>query len=203
MQTGGVVIMVDLAIRYAEALLKAARYVDALPVVVDEIEYLAREFSQSAKEFYMPAFTVREQLSTVEYVLADKFHPLTKRFVCLLATMRRLGGIGKIADAFVRLANKDMGRIDLHITVYEEATPETRSELVRAACDIGLPGAFGLTERSNDMNAAPAHHREGINPIFSVDKSLLGGFIAECDGMSWDCSLRARLADVSKVIRRM
>jgi len=178
--------MADLAVRYAEALLVAARREGALQVVMDEMQLLARGFSGNADVFRSPIFPVREQLATVDYVLGDRFHPLTKRFFRLLAVMRRLGGIGRITEAFVKLARKEMRRIDLHLTVSEEIEPEAASELVRAACSKGL---------------FDPRYQEDINLIISEDKSLLGGFIAECEGMSWDCSLRARLGDVSKLLR--
>jgi len=180
--------MADLAVRYAEALLMAAKRENALPEVAEELRFLAREFSQSAKVFYSPLFPVREQLATVDYVLGDRFHPLTKRFVRLLASMRRLGGIGKAADAFIALAHREMKRIDLHIAVFDEITPEMTSELVRAAGDKGL-----FDPKS----------REDIDLHITRDKNLLGGFIAECEGVSWDCSLRTRFDDVSKVMRRV
>jgi len=180
--------MADLAGRYAEALLKAAVRDGALQVVSDEMRFLAREFSQSADVFYTPLFTPREQLATVDYVLGDNFHPLTKRFIRLLADMERLGGIKKIAGAFDRLARKEMGRVDLNLTVYEEAPPEMTSKLVQAAC---IKGMFGQRDSGDiDLNV-------------SVDKSLLGGFIAECEGIGWDCSLRSRLVDMSKAIRKI
>jgi len=179
--------MADLPVRYAEALLMAARREGALPVVTEEIGYLAREFSRSAGEFSSPIFPVREQLATLDFVLGDRFHPLTKRFVCLLASMRRLGGIEKVADTFTKMARKEMKQIDLHLAVYERITPDEASVLVQASCDKGL---FDSRER------------ERVNLHISKDSGLLGGFVAECDGISWDCSLRTRLNDASKVMHR-
>ena len=180
--------MADLAVRYAEALLKAAKRENALPVVAEEIEFLAHEFSHSAMVFYSPVFSVREQLATVDYVLGDNFHPLVKRFFCLLAAMRRLGGIEKIANTFALLAHKEMKRIDLFIKVYDEIDPEMVPELTEAVCKKGLFDPSFLAD---------------ISPHISVDKNLLGGFIAECEGISWDCSLRTRLNDASKAMRRV
>jgi len=180
--------MADLACRYAEALLTAAKNENALPAVLEEMQFLSREFSRSANVFYAPVFSVREQIATVEYVLNDKFHPLTKRFICMLASMRRLGGICRINDVFVKLALKEMKQIDLHITVFEDTTPEMEAELVQAACDKGL---------------FDSEYRENVTSHITVDKSLLGGFVMVCDGISWDCSLRTRFADMSKAIRKI
>jgi len=176
--------MADLAVRYAEALLMAAKRENALQVIADEIVYLAREFTRSADVFYSPLFPVREQLATVDFVLGDRFHPLTKKFICLLASMRRLGGIGKIADVFITLAHKEMKLIDLYITVFEEVTPEMASEIVKACHKKGLI-----------KQAQPA-----INLQISQDSNLLGGFIAQCEGIVWDCSLRTRFSDVSRAV---
>jgi len=199
--------MVDLAGRYAEALLKAAVRESALPVVTEEIQVLAHVFSQRSEAFCSPLFSVREQLVTVEHVLGDDFCPLIKRFACLLATMRRLGGIRRISDAFVRLAHKEMNLIDLYITVYEEPTPDMAEKLIQACYDKGLLGRHKVETQTNtkvtpvSSSASSSAVRHAVNPHISVDKSLLGGFIAEYEGICWDCSLRTRFVDMSKVIR--
>jgi len=178
--------MADVAARYAEALLMAAKQEKALIVVSEEMEFLSREFAQCADSFYSPVFSIREQLSTVDYVMGENFHPLTKRFFYLLASMRRLGGVVKITDIFITLAHKEMMQIDLYLTVFEEITSETAAKIVRAAGEKGL---YDL------------RYREKLNLHISQDKRLLGGFIAECEGISWDCSLLRRLSDVSKVMQ--
>jgi len=179
--------MTDLTVGYADALLKAARHENAVPIVSEEMQYLAREFSQNARVFYAPVFSVREQLATVEYILNGHFHPLTKRFMCLLASMRRLGGIVKITDAFVELVTKEMRKIDVYITAYDELLPDLESDLIQTACGKGL---------------FDSQYLPNIEIHTAVDKDLLGGFIAECDGISWDCSLKTRLLEASKVIRK-
>ena len=180
--------MADATVRYAEALLLAAKKENALAQVAQDLSSLALEFTQSAALFSAPVFPAREQLATVNYALGDNFHPVTKRFFCLLASMRRLGEIEKIAAAFDKLACKEMGMTDLHLEVYEEESPELKDKLIHAAC------VKGLFDPQNKKN---------IRLNYKVDKNLLGGFVAECDGLSWDCSLRTRLVDVSKVIRKV
>ena len=184
--------MADAAVRYADALLAAAKNENALAEVAGDMSSLALEFAQSSAVFSAPVFPVREQLATVNYALGDKFHPVTKRFFCLLASMRRLGEIEQIAAAFDRMAYKEMGKIDLLLDVYADETSaadssELKDKLVNAA------GVKGLYDPQNKKN---------IRLNFKVDKNLLGGFIAECDGLSWDCSLRTRLVDMGKLIRK-
>jgi len=223
--------MADPAARYAEALLMAAKQENAVQIVVDEMGFLAREFAQSASMFRSPVFPVREQLATVEYALGDKFHPLTKRFICLLASMRRLGGIAKITDTFRALAQKDMNKIELRITVHEEATPEMEEKIIQACKKRGLIPAEQAINADNPVPtnhsppvecskhpASPVHNSEFRIPNsefgkfripnselvnFSVDKSLLGGFIAQCEGIVWDCSLRTRHNDITKLMRKV
>jgi F0F1-type ATP synthase delta subunit len=36
---------------------------------------------------------------------------------------------------------------------------------------------------------------------YKVDRELLGGFIMECDGISWDCSLRTRLNTLRRSVK--
>ena len=185
--------MADVAVRYAEALLEAAKKENALTQVAEDLSFLAAEFIQSYAVFSAPVFPVREQLATVDYALGDKFNPITKRFICLLASMRRLGEIEHIADVFDKMVCKEMGIIDLHLEVYSDVpsaddSPELTDKLIKAA------GEKGLYDPQNKKN---------IRLNYKVDKSLLGGFIAECDGQSWDCSLRTRLVDMSKLIRKV
>jgi len=184
--------MVDAAVRYAEALLMAAKNENALAQVTQDLSSLAIEFTKSAALFSAPVFPVREQLATVNFALGDKFHPITKKFFCLLAKMRRLGEVEQIAAAFDRMACKEMGVIDLHMDVFDDSsadeTSEIKDKLIQAA------GVKGLYDPQNKKN---------IRLNYRVDKSLLGGFIAECDGLSWDCSLRTRLVDIGKLIRKV
>jgi F-type H+-transporting ATPase subunit delta len=180
--------MADAAVRYAEALLTAAKKENALAQVAEDLSSLALDFAKSAALFSAPVFPVREQLATVNYVLGDKFHPIIKRFFCLLASMRRLGEIEQIAAVFDRMACKEMGMIDLHLDVFLDETSEVKDKLIQAA------GVKGLHDPQNKKN---------IRLSYKVNKGLLGGFVAECDGLSWDCSLRTRLVDMGKLIRKV
>jgi len=183
--------MADAAVRYADALLAAAKNENALSQVAQDLSFLSLEFAQSSAMFSAPVFPVREQLATVNYTLGDKFHPITKRFFCLLASMRRLGEIEKIAAAFDRMACKEMGVIDLHLEVYSDGSSGDDSSGIKEKI-VQAAGVKGLYDQKNKKN---------IRLNYKVDKGLLGGFIAECDGLSWDCSLRTRLVDMSKLIR--
>ncbi|MCL2277097.1 MAG: F0F1 ATP synthase subunit delta [Treponema sp.] len=193
--------MADAAVRYAEALLTAAKKDNALARVALDLSALAIEFAQSAAVFSSPVFPVREQLAAVNYALGDNFHPVAKRFFCVLAAARRLGEIEQIAAAFDKMACKEMGIIDFRLEIYSDVSPadgtsadvpstngtsEIIDKIVQAA------GVKGLYDRKNFKN---------IRLSYKFDKSLLGGFIAECDGQSWDCSLRTRLVDMGKLIR--
>jgi F0F1-type ATP synthase delta subunit len=178
--------MVNAAIRYAEALLTAAKQENVLPQVAEDMATLALGLSDSARAFSSPVFPLREQIATADSVLGDGFHPLTKRFVELLVEMRRMGQFKIVATAFDRVARKEMGLVDLHFTVYEDPAPEVASELVHAAEGKGL-----------FHDARP----ENVKPHFEVDKAILGGFVAESEGVSWDCSLRSRFMEMAKVMR--
>jgi F-type H+-transporting ATPase subunit delta len=180
--------MSDAGLLYAEVLLTAAKNQNILTAVAEEMKALSLGFSGYAKMFSSPVFPVREQLAAVDAVLDDKFQPLTKRFICLLVSMRRLGEIEQIAETYDEIARREAGQVDLHMTVYDEPAPEMIPDLVSAACEKGL--------------FSPVY-RENINIRFTADKSILGGFIADCDGKSWDCSLRTRLAEISKMIRKV
>jgi F-type H+-transporting ATPase subunit delta len=179
--------MIDIAGRYAEALLTAAKEQDALETVTGELAMLAGAFSPYAKVFAAPVFPAREQHATVEAVLGGDVHPLTKGFFELLVTMRRLGNIAHIAAVFDRLARAEMGRVDLSFTVFEQPAPELAERLIKAAEDVGL---------------VHTRDRSRVEPHYRVDKGLLGGFVAECGGVSWDCSLRARMNKMAKELRK-
>jgi F0F1-type ATP synthase delta subunit len=179
--------MVDVAGRYASALLAAAKAERALPAVAEDMRLLARGLSAGAKAFASPVFPVREQMKTVDAVLGSSVSPLTAKFVRLLVSMRRLGSIGHIAAVFDEMARKDMGDIDLYFTVFEPPAPDTQKKL------IGAAGKRGLYHASSGGS---------VKPRFDVDTTILGGFIAECEGLSWDCSLRSRFVELSKSMRK-
>jgi len=184
--------MTNAAVRYAGVLLTAAKKENALAQIAQDINFLAPEFNQSRAVFSAPVFPIRDQLASVEYALGGNFHPLTKRFFCLLANMRRIGDIEQIAAAFDKMACKEMGVIDLHLDVYsDDSSADVPSDVKEKLIDAS--GEKGLYDPQNKKN---------IRLNYKVDKSLLGGFVAECDGLSWDCSLRARLVDMGKLIRK-
>ena len=170
--------MIEAAIRYAEALLAAAKLEKALETVTTEVRLLSCVFSFGAELLSAPVFPVKEQLRVIDFVLGNDFHPLTKRFFCLLASMHRLGDIEPIASSYDELVRKEMGQVDMQLTVYAEIPAEMEAELIEAA---GKKGLF-------DWEC-----RENINVHINFDKALMGGFVAECSGLSWDCSLRSRL----------
>jgi F0F1-type ATP synthase delta subunit len=178
--------MVNAAIRYAEALLTAAKQENVLPQVYDDMATLTLALSDGARAFSSPVFPLREQIATADAVLGDGFQPLTKRFVELLVAMRRMGQFKIVATTFDRIARKEMGIVDLHFTVFDDPAPEVASELVHAASEKGL-----------FHDARP----ENVKPRFEVDKAILGGFVAESEGVSWDCSLKTRFMEMAKVLR--
>ena len=195
--------MADAAIRYADALLTAAKKENALAQVAEDLSSLAVEFAQSAMVFSAPVFPVREQLATVDYALGDKFHPLTKRFFCLLASMRRLGEIEQIAAAFDKIACKEMGKIDLRLEVYADVPSADLPSADVPSADISPELIGKLVDAAGVKGLYDPENKKNIRLSYKVEKSLLGGFIAECDGLSWDCSLRTRLVDMGKLIRKI
>jgi F-type H+-transporting ATPase subunit delta len=180
--------MIDVDVRYAESLIKAADMENALFEVAGDMRSLAVAFSQCANLFKAPIFPVREQLAVVNDVLGGRLHPLSMRFISLLAEMRRVGDIEHIASLFEHLANKAMKKTELYITVFDEASEPLKTNMVEAAVGKGL---------------IKPDSAERLIIKYTIDKSILGGFIMECDGFSWDCSLRTRLNAASGAVRKM
>lgn len=180
--------MADASLRYAEALLAAAQQENALAIVTKEMRALAHAFAPVAATFRAPVFPACEQVSVVNEALGNDTHPLTKRFFVLLAERRRLGLLPRIAALFDRMACKALGEVHLYLTVYAATRPEMIPKIIEA---LGRKGLFDPV------------HKENVKLHIEVDSRLLGGFIAECDGITWDGSLRSRLVDLSKVIRKL
>lgn len=179
--------MVDIDARYANVLLKVALAENSASEVAEDMSLLRQGFSACAESFNSPIFTVKEQTDTVACVLDGKLHPLTMRFMYLLASMRRLGNIARIAAVFEHLSNKAAGFTELTITYCESLPKETEAALIKAAQSKGL-----IKARAADK----------LKIYKKADKGLLGGFVMECDGISWDSSLRTRLTDMAKTMRK-
>lgn len=178
--------MNDVSVRYAVALKTVALKINEVNLVAEEIGQLAIILQPFIKTFSSPVFSVKKQTQIITSVLKDKCHPLSLRFVNLLVANRRLGDIKQISDTFKFLLEKETGLINLHFKVFYEPEPETIEKLIKATEKIGM---YKQTEPKN------------IKTHFEVDKTIMGGFIAECDGFSWNCSLSTRLLNVTKYIK--
>jgi len=90
--------------------------------------------------------------------------------------------IEKIAMQFEKLAEKDFAQTQIIITVFSE--DDDVQEILGAAKSKGIV-------TSTDANI-----------LTKVDKSIMGGFILECDEIVWDCSVRKRMLEMQRQLKQ-
>lgn len=164
-----------LARRYARALLETAagRGADAPLALRDELRGFAPLVSESAELRRVLAHpgVGREPRRLLLEALAERqgASPLLRRLVAVLAARDRLGLLSEIAQAYADLANAAQGVVSAEAT---SAVPLTDAQ--RRA----LAGALG----------------DAVELRTRVDPALVGGLLVRVGGITYDGTVRTRLA---------
>ena len=169
---------------YAKALFRASDELGVTDSVLDEIKLSGALISEHIESFANLGQSATEAADILRSVFFGRFSLLTAEFVCLLAKRRKLKLLPGIVTRFEKLVQSASGIVEI---------------------DLSLPFEpdEGLLKRLRVLLAARKMYPEGLrdNVIFNVkiDKSLLGGFIAECGGRVLDFSLKRRLENLKEV----
>ena len=175
----------DVGARYAQALFELADEADALAAVEADLKglkQLREENPELRRLLVSPAFTA-EQKGRVLNAVADAtgVHPLTKKFVGLLAGNNRASALPAVATAFEQLAAKKRGAVAAEVTT---AVPLSAAQLkgVTAALRQSLGKDPELTTR--------------------VDPAILGGLKVRVGSRLFDASLKSRLDSLKFALKR-
>lgn len=165
-----------LAGRYANAVFELARDQKAVDAVSTDLAGLRRAVETSpdlARLVRSPVFSAEDHAKALKAIL-DKMgaHPLTGKFVLLLAQKRRLFVLNQIITAYESLVAKSRGETEAEVTAARHLKDNEIAELKAV-----LKSKLGKEPR--------LHSR--------IDPTLLGGLIIKVGSRMIDTSLRTKL----------
>jgi len=165
-----------LAGRYANAVFELAQDQKAVDAVSSDLASLRRAIEISpdlARLVRSPVFSAQDQTGALKAIL-EKLgaHPLTTKFVLLLAQKRRLFALNQIIASYERLVAKSRGETEAEVTSARHLNDDEIGELKSA-----LKAKLGKEPR--------LHSR--------IDPTLLGGLIVKVGSRMIDSSLRTKL----------
>jgi len=165
-----------LAGRYANAVFELAQDQKAVDAVSTDLGSLRRALEISpdlARLVRSPVFSAEDHARALKAVLEKMgAHPLTTKFVLLLAQKRRLFVLTQIIGAYERLVAKSRGEIEAEVTSARHLNDDEIAELKTV-----LKARLGREPR--------LHSR--------IDPTLLGGLIVKVGSRMIDSSLRTKL----------
>jgi len=168
--------MSGLATRYAGALFDLAKAKGLLDETAADLLKLSATYDESSdlRRLVSSPILGRADQARVMNVLAEKLEldPLTKNFVGLLASNRRLVALRLIIEKYVTLRSRERGEMPAEVISPVELTSEQQTALAQI-----LKGAIG----------------KEIAIKFQIDASLLGGLIVKVGSLMVDGSLRNKL----------
>ncbi|MBE6587847.1 MAG: ATP synthase F1 subunit delta [Ruminococcaceae bacterium] len=137
------------------------------------------EYPQYGELLASPAIPLSERLSVIDEAFSGRICDYSVSFLKLLCEKGRIGVlIGSIGE-FEALCKAYFGKKTAYIT----SAVELDGEQKRAICE--------KLERA---------HKAHIDPVWSVDPSVMGGVLVEMDGKVYDGTLRSRLRSVKEVM---
>ena len=165
-----------LAGRYANAAFELAQDQKAVDAVSTDLAALRRAIETSpdlSRLVRSPVFSAQDQAKALAAILEKMgAHPLTAKFVLLLAQKRRLFALNQIIAAYERLVAKSRGETEAEVTAARHLNDDEIGELKSM-----LKAKLGKEPR--------LHSR--------IDPTLLGGLIVKVGSRMIDSSLRTKL----------
>lgn len=175
----------DVGGRYGQALFELALEAGALAAVEGDLKALKAAHGESAdlrRLLRSPGFTSDDKAKGLDAVAAaGNAHPLTRKFLGLLARNRRASALPAVADALARLAAKHRGTVSAEVV---SAAP--LSDIQLANLTAALRQALG-----RDPEIATR-----------VDPGLLGGLKVKVGSRLYDSSLKTRLNQMKFALKR-
>ena len=173
-----------LAGRYATALFDLAGEMKSLEAVAEDLARLNALIAGSAdlaRLVRSPVYTRDEQGRAMEAILAKLgVNVLTKNFVALLASKRRLFALTDIIAAFEALLANRRGELRAEVTSARPLKPAQVTMLAGTLKDA-LKREILLAER--------------------VDATLLGGLVVKVGSRQIDSSIKSKLARLERAMR--
>ena len=165
-----------LAGRYANAVFELAQDQKAVDAVSGDLAGLRRAIETSpdlARLVRSPVFSAEDHAKALKAILEKMgAHPLTTKFVLLLAQKRRLFVLNQIIAAYERLVAKSRGETEAEVISARHLNDDEVAELKSVL--------------KSKLGKEPRLHSK-------IDPTLLGGLVVKVGSRMIDSSLRTKL----------
>ena len=170
--------------RYATALFELADEDKCLDAVASDLKALQQQYDDSEdlrRLINSPVVDRDDQLRAVTAITERmQVHELTKKFMCLLASKRRLFALGGIMTSFLEELARRRGEVTAEVTSARSLSDEQTS-----AIEAALRAAVGSKVSVNH----------------NVDPDLIGGLVVRVGSRMVDSSLRTKLQKLSYAMK--
>jgi F-type H+-transporting ATPase subunit delta len=164
-----------IANRYAEALLTTAEELHILKNVSDDLT-LIQHIIQESREFQLflksPVIKKEKKQEVCKATFGHSVQPLTLRFLSLLIEKEREDAFPGIIEAFFRLQDEMLGIIHISVTSAAELSQQQTTQL---------------------QQRFEVYSKKKVFIDVSLDKQLIGGFIARMGDTVFDGSVKQQL----------
>ena len=167
---------------YAEALFmlseeegQTKEYREALLTVKESIE----ENPEYIDFLRSPAIALSERLSAIDEAFGDFLPENILSFIKLLCENGHIQELLSSINEFNKLVDALLGKALLNVYSAVELTNEQK---------------LALCQKLNKVT------EKTVDPVFTVDPSIIGGIKIELDGKTYDGSIKTRLRDIKDVI---
>jgi F-type H+-transporting ATPase subunit delta len=161
--------------RYAEALLTTAQELRVLNKISEDLTGIQRIIKES-NEFQLflksPIIKKEKKLEVFKATFGKSVHPITLQFLSFLTKKEREDTLSSIIESFFRLQDEVLGIVHVH---------------VQAATELSTQQAAQLEQRFE------AYSKKKVLIKVSLDKQLIGGFIARIGDTMYDGSVKRQL----------
>jgi len=166
------------ALAYANALMQLAEERRDLQNVAGEMKSIGdalADLPQLRSFFNNPAITDADREIFLSRTLLPKTSSLVGSFLKLLSSRRQLGQLEAICDAFEKLMDDKLGKVEVDVTVSKKLSPQ-ELEIVR-------------------QRISTAMKKEAVVHQY-VDESILGGIVVRVGDSLIDGSVKAQLESI-------
>jgi F-type H+-transporting ATPase subunit delta len=169
-----------IANRYAEALMTAAEELHVLKNVSDDLTFI-QSIMKESREFQLflksPVIKKEKKLAVISATFGLSVQPLTLKFISLLIEKEREDVLPGVIESFFKLQDEILGIVHVR---------------VKTATELSAQQSAQLTQRFE------AYSKKKVLIDQSVDKQLIGGFIARIGDTVFDGSVKQQLVLLRK-----
>ena len=169
-----------IAIRYAEALLTAAEELHVLKNVSDDLTVIQRVIKESQEFRYFlksPVIKKDKKQGVFKATFGSSVQPITLKFLCLLIEKEREDALPEAIEAFFRLQDEMLGIVHVSVKTAAELSPQQIAQI---------------------QQRFEAYSKKKVQLDLSLDKQLIGGFVARIGDTVFDGSVKQQLVLLRK-----